>query len=139
VFFPSLLTFFAVVASLESGARARGGRGWVAWFGKLPWGDPSVAAQLLAMLLFVFGGVGGLINASYNLNLVVHNTAWIPGHLHLTVGTAVTLSFMGITYWLIPVLRGRRSSRPGSGSSRWRSSRTHSTTSAWRARRAAPC
>jgi cytochrome c oxidase subunit 1 len=35
----------------------------------------------------VFGGVGGLINASYNLNLVVHNTAWIPGHLHLTVRT----------------------------------------------------
>jgi cytochrome c oxidase subunit 1 len=107
VFFPSLLTFFNVVASLESGARARGGRGWVAWFGKLPWGDPSVAAQVLAMLLFTFGGVGGLINASYNLNLIVHNTAWIPGHLHLTVGTAVTLTFMGISYWLVPYLRGR--------------------------------
>jgi cytochrome c oxidase subunit 1 len=107
VFFPSLLTFFNVVASLESGARARGGKGWVAWFGKLPWGDPSVAAQVLAMLLFTFGGVGGLINASFNLNLVVHNTAWIPGHLHLTVGTAVTLSFMGITYWLVPYLAGR--------------------------------
>jgi cytochrome c oxidase subunit 1 len=107
VFFPSLLTFFNVVASLESGARARGGKGWVAWFGKLPWGDPSLAAQVLAMLLFTFGGIGGLINASYNLNLVVHNTAWIPGHLHLTVGTAVTLSFMGITYWLVPHLAGR--------------------------------
>src|SRR5262249_19325290 len=107
VFFPSLLTFFNVVASLESGARARGGRGWVAWFGKLPWGDPSVTAQVLAMLLFIFGGVGGLINASYNLNLIVHNTAWIPGHLHLTVGTAVTLSFMGITYWLLPLLPPR--------------------------------
>lgn len=107
VFFPSLLTFFNVVASLESGARARGGRGWVAWFGRLPWGDPSLAAQVLAMLLFTFGGVGGLINASYNLNLVVHNTAWIPGHLHLTVGTAVTLTFMGITYWLVPHLSGR--------------------------------
>jgi cytochrome c oxidase subunit 1 len=107
VFFPSLLTFFNVVASLESGARARGGKGWVAWVRKLPWGDPSLAAQVLAMVLFTFGGVGGLINASYNLNLVVHNTAWIPGHLHLTVGTAVTLSFMGITYWLVPHLRGR--------------------------------
>jgi len=32
VFFPSLLTFFNVVASLESGARARGGRGLLAWF-----------------------------------------------------------------------------------------------------------
>jgi cytochrome c oxidase subunit 1 len=107
VFFPSLMTFFNVVASLESGARARGGRGWVAWFGKLPWGDPSLAAQVLAMLLFTFGGIGGLINASFNLNLVVHNTAWIPGHLHLTVGTAVTLTFMGITYWLVPALCGR--------------------------------
>lgn len=107
VFFPSLLTFFNVVASLETGARARGGQGLVAWFRRLPWGDPSVAAQVLAMILFAFGGVSGLINASYNVNLVVHNTAWIPGHLHLTVGTAVTLTFMGITYWLVPHLTGR--------------------------------
>jgi cytochrome c oxidase subunit 1 len=107
VFFPSLLTFFNVVASLESGARARGGRGWVMWFGRLPWGDPSPAAQVLAMLTFAFGGIGGLVNASFSLNLLVHNTAWIPGHLHLTVGTAVTLSFMGISYWLVPLLRGR--------------------------------
>jgi cytochrome c oxidase subunit 1 len=107
VFFPSLLTFFNVVASLESGGRARGGRGVFSWFARLPWGDPSVAAQVLAMLLFAFGGIGGLINASFNMNLVVHNTAWIPGHLHLTVGTAVTLTFMGITYWLVPDLSRR--------------------------------
>ena len=100
-------TLFNVVASLESGARARGGCGLITWFAKLPWGDPSLTAQVLAMLLFAFGGIGGLVNASYNLNLVVHNTAYIVGHFHLTVGTAVTLSFMGITYWLVPVLRGR--------------------------------
>ena len=41
--------------------RARGGTGWVAWFGKLPWGDPSVAAQVLGMLMFCAGGIGGLI------------------------------------------------------------------------------
>lgn len=107
VFFPSLLTFFNVVASLESGARARGGKGLIVWFGKLPWGDPSVAAQVLAMLLFAFGGIGGLINASHSMNLIVHNTAYIVGHFHLTVGTAVTLSFMGIAYWLIPHLTNR--------------------------------
>jgi cytochrome c oxidase subunit 1 len=60
------------------------------------------------MILFAFGGAGGLINASYNINLVVHNTSWISGHFHLTVGTAVTLSFMGITYWLVPHLTGCR-------------------------------
>jgi cytochrome c oxidase subunit 1 len=107
VFFPSLLTFFNVVASLETGARARGGRGLIAWFRKLPWSEPVVAAQVLAMLLFAFGGIGGLVNASYSLNLIVHNTMYIVGHFHLTVGTAVTLSFMGITYWLVPVLRRR--------------------------------
>ncbi|MBI2817675.1 MAG: cbb3-type cytochrome c oxidase subunit I [Acidobacteria bacterium] len=104
VFFPSLMTFFNIVASLENGARARGGRGWVLWFFKMPWGDPSFAAQVLAMLTFTFGGIGGLINASANVDLIVHNTAWISGHLHLTAGTAVTLTFMGITYWLVPVL-----------------------------------
>jgi cytochrome c oxidase subunit 1 len=107
VFFPSLLTFFNVVASLENGARRRGGQGWVMWFTKLPWGDPSLVAQVLAMLLFASGGISGLINASYNVNLVVHNTAWVPGHFHLTVGSAVTLTFMGISYWLVPFLRGR--------------------------------
>ena len=112
VFFPSLLTFFNVVASLEIAGRARGGTGWLSWFLRLPWGDPSVAAQVLAMVLFAFGGVGGLILASFNVNIVVHNTAYIPGHLHLTVGSAVMLTFVGITYWLVPHLAGRAAVEP---------------------------
>jgi cytochrome c oxidase subunit 1 len=59
------------------------------------------------MLMFAFGGIGGLINASHSMNLLVHNSMYIVGHFHLTVGTAVTLSFMGITYWLVPVIVGR--------------------------------
>ncbi len=104
--FPSLLTAFTVVASLEIGARARGGKGWLAWIFKLNWGDPSYAAQNLAMILFIFGGIGGIINASYSINLAVHNTSWIPGHFHLTVGSASTLTFFGICYWLVPKLTG---------------------------------
>lgn len=107
VFFPSLLTFFNVVASLEHAGRARGGKGWLGWIFNLPWGNPVVSTQIFAMLLFAFGGIGGLVNASYNVNLVVHNTSWISGHFHLTVGTAVALTFMGITYWLVPYLTGR--------------------------------
>jgi cytochrome c oxidase subunit I len=45
--------------------------------------------------------------ATFNVNLAVHNTAFVPGHFHLTVGTAVTLTFMGVSYWLVPYLRGR--------------------------------
>jgi cytochrome c oxidase subunit 1 len=112
VAFPSMLTLFTVVASLEHGARRRGGKGLLGWIRSLPWSDPSVSAQLLAGLLFVFGGIGGIANASYNINLVVHNTAWIPGHFHLTVASATTLSFMGISYWLVPHLTGKPLWRP---------------------------
>lgn len=108
VFFPSLLTYFNVIASLENGARARGGEGWVAWVFALPWKDASFTTQVFAMILFAFGGAGGVINASYNVNLVVHNTAWISGHFHLTVGSAVALTFMGMSYWLVPLLTGRQ-------------------------------
>jgi len=108
VFFPSMMTAFTVIASLEYAARKRGGTGLIGWVRALPWGDPSVTAQLLAGILFMFGGISGLTNASYNLNLVVHNTAWVPGHFHLTVATAVTLSFIGITYWMVPMLSGTK-------------------------------
>jgi cytochrome c oxidase subunit 1 len=108
VFFPSLVTAFSVMAALENGGRNRGGKGLLGWIRKLSWGDPSVSAQLLAMLVFLLGGVTGLINASYSLNQVVHNTTFIPGHFHMTVGTAVALSIMGIAYWLVPWLTGRR-------------------------------
>ena len=107
VFFPSLATAFSVMAALEIGGRRRGGRGLLGWIAKLPWGDPSVAAQLLAMLTFVLGGATGLVNASYTMNQVIHNTTWVPGHFHMTVGTAVALTLMGVAYWLVPYLSGR--------------------------------
>ncbi len=107
VTFPSLLTAFTVIASLELGGRARGGTGLFGWIWKLPWKDPSFSAQALAIVTFAFGGIGGIINASYNVDLVVHDTLWIVGHFHLTLATTVTLSFIGITYWLIPKLAGR--------------------------------
>ncbi|MCA9946017.1 MAG: cbb3-type cytochrome c oxidase subunit I, partial [Anaerolineales bacterium] len=107
LFIPSLLTAFNVIASLELGGRARGGTGLLGWIRTLPWGNPSFTAQNLAMILFAFGGIGGLTNASYNLNLVIHNTMWIPGHFHLTVGSGVTLTFFGIAYWLVPKLANK--------------------------------
>lgn len=112
VFFPSMLTAFTVIASLENGGRNNGGKGLFGWIRALPWGNPSVTAQLLAGVLFLFGGISGLANASYNVNLVLHNTAWVPGHFHLTVGSAVTMSFMGISFWLIPYLTGKKLWQP---------------------------
>src|SRR5690606_791626 len=108
VFMPSMITAFTVLASLETGGRARGGKGLLGWIRTLPWGDPSFTLQALAMVLFALGGVSGLVNASYNLNLVVHNTMFVPGHFHLTVGTAVALTFMAVAYWLVPYLTGKK-------------------------------
>lgn len=105
---PSLLTAFSIAAALEDAARARGGKGLVGWIFKLPWNDPSVTGQILAMISFIGGGAGGIITASFAFSPVIHNTAWIPGHFHITVGTAVTLSFMSIAFWLIPHLTGKR-------------------------------
>jgi cytochrome c oxidase subunit 1 len=87
--------------------RLRGGKGLFGWIRALPWGNPTVASVLLAMLLFLVGGFGGSINAAYVLNSVVHNTAWIHGHFHLTVGSAAALTFMGAVYWLMPKISGR--------------------------------
>jgi cytochrome c oxidase subunit 1 len=108
VSFPSLLTAFTVVASLEVAGRLRGGTGLFGWIKKLPWGNPVVSSVLLAGLLFLFGGFGGAINAAYVLNSVVHNTAWVAAHFHLTVGSAAALTFMGACYWLVPRMTGRQ-------------------------------
>ncbi len=103
---PALLTAFNIAASLEIGGRAAGGKGIFGWIPKLPWRDASFTAVTLAMLSFTLGGIGGIMNASYNIDLIVHNTAWIPGHFHLTVASASTLTFMGVLYWLLPMLTG---------------------------------
>jgi cytochrome c oxidase subunit 1 len=107
ILFPSFVTAFTVTASLEVAGRMRGATGLLDWLKRLPWGDPLVASVLLSMLLFAVGGIGGAINAAYGMNAVVHNTAWIQGHFHLTVGSATALTFMGTAYWLLPRLAGR--------------------------------
>lgn len=107
VLYPSFVTAFTVIASLEVAGRLKGATGLFDWIPKLPWSDPFFASVALAMLAFTLGGFGGAINAAYAMNTLVHNTAFIQGHFHLTLGTTVALTFMGATYWLLPRLLGR--------------------------------
>jgi cytochrome c oxidase subunit 1 len=104
---PSLLTAFTVVASIEHGARQRGGTGMFGWLRALPWGKPAFTGMALAGLMFAAAGFSGMINAGMNINFLVHNTLWVVGHFHMTVGTAVALSFMAATYWFLPLVTGR--------------------------------
>jgi cytochrome c oxidase subunit 1 len=107
VVIPSLLTAFAIFASFELFARSQGKRGFWGTVMALPWGKPEFAGPAYGMLLFILGGFGGLVNASYAMDAVVHNTIWIVGHFHVTVGGPVALSFLGVAYWLIPKITGR--------------------------------
>ena len=108
VIVPSLLTAFSIFATFEITGREKGARGMFGWVKKLPYGDVRFLAPFIAMLFFIPGGAGGIVNASYQLNSVIHNTLWVVGHFHITVGTPVVLTFFGITYWLLPYLTGRK-------------------------------
>jgi cytochrome c oxidase subunit 1 len=107
IMFPSFVTAFTIVASLEVAGRLRGAKGLFNWIATLPWKDPVFTGFALALIAFAFGGFGGAINAAFAMNSMIHNTAWVMGHFHLTLGTTVVLSFMGATYWLLPRLLGR--------------------------------
>jgi cytochrome c oxidase subunit 1 len=105
---PSFMTAFAIFASFELAARKSGVKGFAGIVRWLPWGDPAFSGAALGMILFVLGGFGGIVNSSYSMDVLVHNTMWIVGHFHVTVGGPVALSFIGAAYKLVPALTGRR-------------------------------
>jgi cytochrome c oxidase subunit 1 len=104
---PSFMTAFAIFATFELAARKAGIRGFVATVRWLPWKNPVFAGPALAMIMFIFGGFGGIVNNSYSMDVLVHNTMWIVGHFHITVGGPAALTFIGATYALVPALSGR--------------------------------
>ncbi len=104
---PSFLTAFTVTASLELAGRLRGGKGLFGWIAALPWTNPIVLAGILALLLLSVGGFGGLINASYSMNSLVHNTQWVTGHFHLIFAGTTVIMYFGIAYHVWPRLTGR--------------------------------
>ena len=105
---PTLITGFTVIASLEVAGRMRGGKGLFGWIGALPWKNPMVTAAGLAMLMLTLGGFGGMINASYSMNTMVHNTQWVTGHFHLIFGGTVVSMYFAIAYYLWPKMTGRQ-------------------------------
>ena len=100
--FPSLMTAYAMFAVMERTGKAKGGKGAFGWFKKLPWGDVRFLAPFIAMASFAPAGAGGIVQSTNQLDQTVHNTMWIVGHFHLTLGMSVVLTYFGISYWLIP-------------------------------------
>lgn len=101
---PTLLTVFTITASVEIAARLRGGRGPFGWVKALPWDNPYMLAVAFAFVMLGFGGAGGIINMSYQLNETVHNTQWVTGHFHLIFAGAIVIMYFVIAYDLWPQL-----------------------------------
>ena len=104
---PTLLTVFSISASLEIAGRHRGGRGVFGWIGALPWNEPMVLAVGLSLVMLGFGGFGGLINMSYAMNSMIHNTSWVTAHFHLIFGGATVIMYFAIAYEMWPRITGK--------------------------------
>lgn len=105
--FPSLMTAFAMFTVFDRTGRKKGAKGLLGWVKKLPWGDVRFLAPMIAMIAFIPGGAGGIAQNSNQLNQVIHNSLWVVGHFHVTVGVSAVLTFFGVIYWLIPYLSKR--------------------------------
>jgi cytochrome c oxidase subunit 1 len=105
---PTLLTGFTVLASMEGAGRLRGGKGLFGWIAALDWKEPMVVAGMMALFMLIAGGFGGMINASYQMNTLVHNTQWVTGHFHLIFAGTTVIMYLATAYHLWPKLTGRR-------------------------------
>jgi len=120
----SYFMYFAVLASMVHGltvpgsmevAQRRKGftKGLYEWLRKAPWGNPTFSSIFLSIIGFGFlGGISGVMMGTEQLNMLIHNTLYVPGHFHATVVIGTTLAFMGLTYFLIPSLFSREVAFP---------------------------
>jgi len=121
----SYFMYFAVLASMIHGLTIPGAievaqrqkgfnNGLFEWLRKAPWDNPVFSGMFIALIGFGFlGGISGVMMGTEQLNMIIHNTVYVPGHFHATVVIGTTLSFMALTYFLIPVLFRREMINPG--------------------------
>ncbi|MBI5256344.1 MAG: cbb3-type cytochrome c oxidase subunit I [Burkholderiales bacterium] len=120
----SYFMYFAVLASMihgltipgaiEVAQRAKGyNKGLFEWLRKAPWSNPTFSGVFIAIIGFGFlGGISGVMMGTEQLNMIIHNTIYVPGHFHATVVVGTTLTFMALTYFLLPVLFRREVINP---------------------------
>lgn len=120
----SYFMYFAVLASMLHGLTIPGAmevaqrqkgytKGLFEWLRKAPWGNPTFSGVFISIIGFGFlGGISGVMMGTEQLNMIIHNTIYVPGHFHATVVIGTTLTFMALTYYLIPVLFKREMIAP---------------------------
>ena len=111
----SMIHGLTVPGSIEVAQRKKGeDTGLFTWLRKAPWGNPVFSGMFLSLIGFGFiGGISGVIMTVEQLNMLIHNTIYVPGHFHGTLVAGTTMAFMGITYFLLPVVFQRKVALPG--------------------------
>jgi len=106
----SMIHGLTVPGSIEVAQRRKGlTKGLFEWLRKAPWGNPVFSGMFISLVTFGFiGGITGVVMGTEQINLIIHNTIYVPAHFHATVVTGTTLTFMALTYLLIPVLFRRK-------------------------------
>jgi cytochrome c oxidase subunit 1 len=106
----SMVHGFTVPAGIEMGQRLRGyTRGTFEWLKKAPWSDPGFSGMALSVVIFGFlGGVTGVTIGTEQINIIAHNALRVPGHFHTTVVGGTALAFMAVTYYVLPLIFGKR-------------------------------
>jgi cytochrome c oxidase subunit 1 len=111
----SMIHGLTVPGAIEAAQRRNGyTRGWFEWLTKAPWGNPAFAGMFLSLVMFGFiGGISGVVLGTEQLNVLMHNTIYVPGHFHGTVVAGTTLAFMAGTYLIVPLIFQRDILWPG--------------------------
>ncbi|HZR88099.1 MAG TPA: cbb3-type cytochrome c oxidase subunit I [Bradyrhizobium sp.] len=102
----SMVHGLTVPGAIEAAQRRNGyDRGMFEWLRKAPWGHPAFAGMFLSLIFFGFiGGISGVVLGTEQLNVLMHNTIYVPGHFHGTVVAGTTLAFMAATYLVLPLV-----------------------------------
>jgi cytochrome c oxidase subunit 1 len=102
----SMIHGFTVPASIEVAQRKKGyDQGLFTWLIKGPWKNPGFSALMISLVIFGFlGGITGVTLGTSQINIQAHNTLRIPGHFHTTVVGGTTLAFMGLAYYVVPLI-----------------------------------
>ena len=66
-----------------------------------------VLAVGLSLVMLGLGGFDGLINMSYAMNSMIHNTSWVTAHFHMIFGGAVVIMYFAIAYEMWPRITGK--------------------------------
>jgi len=111
----SMIHGLTVPGAIEAAQRRNGfTRGAFEWLTKAPWGNPAFSGMFLSLVMFGFiGGISGVVLGTEQLNVLMHNTIYVPGHFHGTVVAGTTLAFMAMTYLVVPLIFQRDIIWPG--------------------------